>query len=177
MKIITITLIIFFASFLYAEEKRKGYAQQVQNKLVELLNNKEFTSFEKQLKEAEKHGYIQPYNANYLRMNASILQDNRKALYRALLNFDEMKLSDVQSSAVYSAILMLAVEKKDMELCKRAYSNIMTLKKNEQLKDISTLIYKVFVVKDPSVKEEIQQRLNNASNEKQMFLTKLQKLI
>ena len=62
MKTVTIALIIFFASFLYADAKRKGYAKQVQNQLVELLNHKEFVSFEKQLKDAEEHGYIQEYN-------------------------------------------------------------------------------------------------------------------
>lgn len=177
MKIVTIALIIFFASFLYAEAKRKGYAKQVQNQLVELLNHKEFSSFEKHLKDAEENGYIQEYNANYLRMNASILQDDRKALNHVLLRFDAMELSDVQSSAVYSNIMMFAVEKKDMELCKRAYSNIMSLKKNEQLKDMATLVYKVFVTKDCSVKDEIQQRLHNTSNDEQIFLEKLQKLI
>ena len=34
----------------FEDAKRKGYAKQVQNQLVELLNHKEFTSFEKQLK-------------------------------------------------------------------------------------------------------------------------------
>ena len=110
-------------------------------------------------------------------MNASILQDDRKTLDHILLKFDAMGLSDVQCSAVYSNIMMFAVEKKDKELCKRAYSNIMSLKKNDQLKDMATLVYKVFVTKDSSVKDEIQQRLCNASSEEQMFLTKLQKLI
>ena len=64
-----------------------------------------------------------------------------------------------------------------MELCKRAYSNIMSLKKNEQLKDMATLVYKVFVTKDSSVKDEIQQRLLNASSEEQMFLNQLLKMI
>lgn len=157
MKIVTIALSIFFASFLYADAKRKGYAKQVQNQLVELLNHKEFASFEKQLKDAEEHGYIQEYNANYLRMNASILRDDRKALDHVLLKFDAMGLSDVQCSAVYS--------------------NIMSLKKNEQLKDMATLVYKVFVTKDSSVKDEIQQRLLNASSEEQMFLNQLLKMI
>ena len=117
----------------------------------------EFASFEKQLKDAEEHGYIQEYNANYLRMNASILRDDRKALDHVLLKFDAMGLSDVQCSAVYS--------------------NIMSLKKNEQLKDMATLVYKVFVTKDSSVKDEIQQRLLNASSEEQMFLNQLLKII
>ena len=43
-------------------------------------------------------------------MNASILQDDRKALDHVLLKFDAMGLSDVQCSAVYSNIMMFAVE-------------------------------------------------------------------
>ena len=53
----------------------------------------------------------------------------------------------------------------------------MSLKKNEQLKDMATLVYKVFVTKDSSVKDEIQQRLLNASSEEQMFLNQLLKMI
>ena len=177
MKILTIALIVFFSYFLFTDLKRKIYAKQMQNKLVELLNRRKYLSLENQLNECEDKGYITKYNANFLRMNSAILQNDFSALNHVLLIFDSMKLTNLQSCAVYSNIMIFALEKQNKELCKKAYSRIMLLKKNEELKDTATLVYRVCVLKDSLVKNEIQRRMANASTEKKELLTKLQKLL
>ena len=95
MKIVTIALIIFFASFLYADAKRKGYAKQVQNQLVELLNHKEFASFEKQLKDAEEHGYIQEYNAKTRHLHMKAMNHDIHSLFYTLYLDISLFLSNI----------------------------------------------------------------------------------
>lgn len=133
----------------------------IQNKLMQLLMNGSFKEFEEYADSFEVKTNVKPFNLEYIKMNAAIMQSDSNKLEKSFNKLLNMKMNDEQREEVYLNCFNHYIDKNDS---KKARQFKELLIKNSRNSSLKTYVQRVYDVKIEHSFKYLDEMLNELSN-------------
>ncbi|MGN1406251.1 MAG: hypothetical protein ACI4WM_08250 [Erysipelotrichaceae bacterium] len=133
----------------------------IQNKLMQLLMNGSFKEFEEYADSFEVKTNVKPFNLEYIKMNAAIMQGDSNKLEKSFNKLLNMKMNDEQREEVYLNCFNHYIDKNDS---KKARQFKELLIKNSRNSSLKTYVQRVYDVKIEHSFKYLDEMLNELSN-------------
>jgi len=98
--VVILLLIALVAEGIY-QYYRRNKRNAIEKKLMTYLYNRKFNDFYSYLKSKEVVGNLHPFNIEYLKMNAAIIENDGSKIEQSLKTLKDMKLKDGQKREIY----------------------------------------------------------------------------
>lgn len=162
--LIAIVVIVFAADVLwnlYQNKKR----DELLKKFDEYLGKKNYASFDELIDSKQVRQFFPVFNINYLKLNESLIKEDMEEIDRAFDSFD-MRMNKVQKEALYKKGFYYYLGIENKEKTDLYYEQLKQL----NIKDQHTLdmMYDIYIAKGYKYLDEINDKIKNLPQEKQM---------
>lgn len=162
--LIAIVVIVFAADVLwnlYQNKKR----DELLKKFDEYLGKKDYASFDELIDSKQVRQFFPIFNINYLKLNESLIKEDMEEIDRAFDSFD-MRMNKVQKEALYKKGFYYYLGIENKEKTDLYYEQLKQL----NIKDQHTLdmVYDIYIAKGYKYLDEINDKIKNLPQEKQM---------
>jgi len=162
--LIAIVVIVFAADVLwnlYQNKKR----DELLKKFDEYLGKKDYASFDELIDSKQVRQFFPIFNINYLKLNESLIKEDMEEIDRAFDSFD-MRMNKVQKEALYKKGFYYYLGIENKEKTDLYYEQLKQL----NIKDQHTLdmMYDIYIAKGYKYLDEINDKIKNLPQEKQM---------
>jgi hypothetical protein len=162
--LIAIVVIVFAADVLwnlYQNKKR----DELLKKFDEYLGKKDYASFDELIDSKQVRQFFPVFNINYLKLNESLIKEDMEEIDRAFDSFD-MRMNKVQKEALYKKGFYYYLGIENKEKTDLYYEQLKQL----NIKDQHTLdmMYDIYIAKGYKYLDEINDKIKNLPQEKQM---------
>ena len=162
--LIAIVVIVFAADVLWNLYQNKKRDELIK-KFDEYLGKKDYASFDELIDSKQVRQFFPVFNINYLKLNESLIKEDMEEIDRAFDSFD-MRMNKVQKEALYKKGFYYYLGIENKEKTDLYYEQLKQL----NIKDQHTLdmMYDIYIAKGYKYLDEINDKIKNLPQEKQM---------
>ncbi len=163
--------VIFVATSVFQAYQRKQ-TNKYASMLADLLYQQKFKDFYQLLEDKKVKRAVPPFNIDFMKLNAAILQKDQGKIKDALERFEHVRLNNKQKQAVYVNAFQYFVYQDDKKQAKYCYEKLQSLEFPEKTE--IEKIYNTFVEEKADYLDEVLEDYNDAEdNEKFGYLPML----
>lgn len=153
-------IFVFIVGILIQKILRKHRLHQLKNS----IKNEDITKFYKLVNSTITKALFPPYNREYLKLNALIIEDNEKQIDEQFNKLFKFHLTETQKTNLLSKALDYYLKKENKTKCKEILSNFKSTK-NQFLYQEALKTYKIFLENCSDYIPEMEKQLISTTDE------------
>lgn len=163
---VIVTAALFIVSIILQfirTKKGKEYSE----KLADLIIKQQYDEFYKMCEDSNIKKYVHPFNIDYMKLNAAMMQNSFEKVNESLDGFEKVRLNKKQKEAVYSNAFNYYVYKENKKGAQRCYDKL----KEDNLTESNgiEMLYNTYVEEKYDFLDELMNMYEQAETTREKF--------
>jgi|GEM_PF-5734707 len=162
--IVVITIISVLSAFYVKQEQEK-----ISDQLTKMLLNKQYAEFDKMVESSKVKRYIEPFNLDFLKLNAAMMLDNAQQVHHQFDYILSKSLTEKQLYSVCIRTMDWCIANDDKKYCGKCLNQINRLKGYEKTKELTAVIYRVVIEQKSTDLNDLLNKADQLPNQQRVI--------